>query len=102
LHAVTSSSWVLSALALVAGLLIAPIFTVLAMLVTACAPSRYATEAFTWSATCIVSGVGAGNALAGRLLEGPGAPAAFGLSAAMALAAAVVTASNGTKDREKE
>jgi MFS family permease len=89
LHAVTGSAWMLGALAFVAGALIAPAFTALAMQVTARAPSRYATEAFTWSATCIVSGIGAGNALAGRMLEGAGAPAVFALSAALGAAAAI-------------
>ena len=61
-------------LAFVAGTLIAPVFALTSMLVTSIAPPRYATEAFTWTATCIVSGVGAGQALGGRLLEGPGYP----------------------------
>jgi MFS family permease len=89
LHAVTVSPWILAGLAFVAGVLIAPTFTALAMLVTACAPSRYATEAFTWSATCIVSGIGAGNALGGQLLEGPGPSAVFAVSAALAAIAAM-------------
>ena len=60
------------------------------MLVTSIAPPRYATEAFTWTATCIVSGVGAGQALGGRLLEGPGHPTVFALAAGAALAAALL------------
>jgi len=52
-------------------------------------PSRYATEAFTWSSTCIISGVGVGNALGGRLLETSGPAATFALSAAIALVAAL-------------
>jgi len=58
------------------------------MLVSTYAPARYATEAFTWAATCIVSGIGAGNAIGGLLLEGFGAAVVFGTSAAVALLAA--------------
>jgi MFS family permease len=89
LQALTGSPWILSALAFIAGLLIAPVFTVFSTLITTNAPSRYATEAFTWSSTCIISGVGVGNALGGRLLETSGPTATFALSAAIALAAAL-------------
>jgi MFS family permease len=89
LQAITGSPWILCALAFVGGLLIAPVFTVFATLITTNAPSRYATEAFTWSSTCIISGVGAGNALGGRLLETSGPAATFALSAAIALVAAL-------------
>jgi len=57
--------------------------------VSSYAPARYATEAFTWSATCIVSGIGAGNALGGYLLERFEVPLVFGTSAAVAALAAV-------------
>ena len=43
------------------GFLIAPTLTMVTLLVSSYAPSRYATEAFTWSATCIISGIGAGK-----------------------------------------
>jgi len=56
--------------------------------VSSYAPARYATEAFTWSATCIVSGIGAGNALGGYLLERFQVSLVFGTSAAVALLAA--------------
>jgi MFS family permease len=86
-HAVTTSPWLLAALALVAGVAIAPSFTAVSMLVTTHAPARYATEAFTWSSTCIVAGIGAGNALGGKVAESQGAAGAFALSAAFAFAA---------------
>ena len=89
LQALTGSPWILIALAFIAGLLIAPVFVVFTTLVTASAPSRYATEAFTWSSTCIVSGVSVGNALGGRLLEAYDYAAVFALSALVALAAAL-------------
>ncbi|MEO5766399.1 MAG: MFS transporter [Casimicrobiaceae bacterium] len=90
LQAATASGVALGALAFVAGTLIAPVFALTAMLVTTIAPPRYATEAFTWTATCIVSGIGAGQALGGRLLEGPGYPTVFTLAAGAALAAALL------------
>ena len=90
LQAATGSALALCALAFVAGTLIAPVFALSAILVTSIAPPRYATEAFTWTATCIVSGVGAGQALGGRLLEGPGYPAVFALAAGAALAGALL------------
>ena len=92
LQALTGSPWLLAGLAFVAGTLIAPVFALSSMLVTRITPPRYATEAFTWLSTCIVSGVGAGNALGGRMLEGPGHAAVFALAAAMALAAALCAA----------
>jgi len=90
LQAATDSALALCALAFVAGTLIAPVFALSTMLVTSIAPPRYATEAFTWTATCIVSGVGVGQALGGRLLEGPGYPTVFALAAGAALAAALL------------
>jgi len=77
--------------------LIAPVFVLFTTLVTANAPSRYATEAFTWSSTCIVGGVSVGNALGGRLLEAYDYSAVFALSAAVALVAAVCAL--GTRSR---
>ncbi len=88
-HAVTSSPWLLAALALAAGLGIAPALTVVMLLISANAPSRYATEAFTWSTTFLVGGLGAGHALGGRIVEGYGARAVFAAAAAMAAAAAI-------------
>ena len=90
LQAATGSALAFCGLAFVAGTLIAPVFALSAILVTSIAPPRYATEAFTWTATCIVSGVGAGQALGGRLLEGPGYPAVFALAAGAALAGALL------------
>jgi len=88
LHAVVAHAGLLAMVAFVAGLCIAPALTIVTLLVSSHAPSRYATEAFTWSATCIVSGIGAGNAVGGYLIEHFGAAATFAASAATALAAA--------------
>ena len=83
---ITSAGW-LALVAFVAGLCIAPALTMVTMLVSSYAQARYATEAFTWSATCIVSGIGAGNALGGVLLERFDPAVVFASSAAAALLA---------------
>lgn len=88
LHAVIASTGWLALVAFLAGLFIAPALTVVTLLISSQAPARYATEAFTWSATCIVSGIGAGNALGGVLLEQFNVAVVFGASASAALLAA--------------
>lgn len=52
-----------------AGLAIAPALTAQTLLVSRIAPAKYATEAFTWSSTFIVSGLGAGMAAGGAIAE---------------------------------
>jgi predicted MFS family arabinose efflux permease len=90
-HALATSAWVLAPLAFVAGLMIAPALTALSLLVTRYAPARYATEAFTWMSTCIVSGVGAGMAVGGQLVEAVGPWGAFASAAAAGVVAALVS-----------
>lgn len=88
LHALVASPWVLVAPAIAAGLLIAPSLTAISMLVARSAPARYATEAFTWSMTSIVTGIGAGMAAGGWLLESRGPATTFALAAGSVLACA--------------
>src|SRR5262249_3316873 len=52
-----------------AGALIAPTIASQSVLVSRLAPVQYATEAFTWSSTFIVAGLGTGMALSGFLIE---------------------------------
>ena len=87
------SAWLLAPLALIAGLLIAPSLTALSLLVIRYAPGRYATEAFTWMSTCIVTGVGTGMAVGGQLVEAHGPPAAFAAAGAAGVVAAVLSLS---------
>ena len=56
-------------IAFFAGTLIAPALTAQTLLITRIAPNKYATEAFTWSATFIVSGIGIGMAAGGAVAE---------------------------------
>jgi MFS family permease len=88
LQGLIASAPLLATVAFIAGLCIAPTFTIVTLLVSSYAPTRYATEAFTWSATCIVSGIGAGNALGGVLLERYDPGVVFGASGAAALLSA--------------
>ena len=88
-QAAISSVGLLLVAAFFAGLCIAPTVTIATLLVSTYAPRRYATEAFTWSTTSIVTGIGAGNALGGLLVERHGASLVFLASAAAALVASV-------------
>jgi predicted MFS family arabinose efflux permease len=77
LHAVFMSPAAFGVLAFLAGALIAPSITAQSVLVSRLAPAKYATEAFTWSSTFIVSGLGAGMALGGVIVESTGLREAF-------------------------
>ena len=93
LQAWVSSAWLFALFAFACGLLIAPSLTALTLLVTRRAPERYATEAFTWLSTCVVTGIGAGMAAAGQLVETAGAWAAFAAAAAACFIATVLSLS---------
>jgi MFS family permease len=77
LHSTVTSPWIMAPLAMVAGLMIAPALTAQTLLISRIAPPKYATEAFTWSSTFIVSGIGIGTAAAGWMIEHQGVPSAF-------------------------
>jgi predicted MFS family arabinose efflux permease len=85
----TSLHW-MAPWAFVAGLLIAPAMTAVATIVSMRAPAKHATEAFTWSSTAIVTGIGAGMAAGGWLIERFGPPAAFVMAAASAIIAGLL------------
>jgi hypothetical protein len=89
-HLPIATPWPLVPLAFAAGALIAPAMTAVALLVANLAPARHATEAFTWSSTAIVTGVGGGMMAGGALVERFGANGAFGLAIAAVLVAAAI------------
>lgn len=89
LHVAVDGVWAMAPLAFVAGLLIAPSMTGATLLVSRHAPQAYVTEAFTWSSTAIVTGVGAGMAAGGALVERYGAKSAFVLATLGGLCAAL-------------
>lgn len=95
LHAIVPTTFLFACVAFLAGALIAPSIAAQSVLVSRLAPSRYATEAFTWSSTFIVSGIGAGMAVGGAIVEAAGVRYAFAtgatIVAAMALLALAIT-----------
>jgi MFS family permease len=80
LHYYVDAPALFALVALLAGASIAPSIACQSVLVSRLAPLHHATEAFTWSSTFIVSGLGAGMALGGWLIEtgGPKVPFAAG------------------------
>jgi len=99
LSAVVTSAGLLAFVGFVAGLCIAPAFTIATLLISSYAPARYATEAFTWSATCIVSGIGVGNAIGGAMLERFEPAPVFVASSGTILAATLVATLLRTSQR---
>jgi MFS family permease len=69
LHTASDARWFFVVIAFAAGCAIAPAITMQSLLVSRYAPPKYATEAFTWSATFIVSGIGLGTAATGWIVE---------------------------------
>lgn len=73
---------------LFAGVVMAPALIIQSMLVVKTARPEQMTEAFTWSASALLAGVGAGVAIGGALLERFASPVALAFGAAVALLAA--------------
>jgi MFS family permease len=90
LHTVVGPTALFFVVAFFAGALIAPFIAAQSVLVSRLAPSHYATEAFTWSSTAIVSGLGAGTAIGGHLVEDAGVRTPFGVGAAIVAAMSVL------------
>jgi MFS family permease len=82
--------WALAAWCLFAGVAIAPALIIQSMLVTKAARPEHATEAFTWTTSALLAGVGIGLAAGGALLERfpPGSALAAGAAVSLAAAAA--------------
>jgi len=90
LHLPIADPWLLAPVAFAAGAMIAPAMTTVSLLVSEIAPPKYATEAFTWSVTAIVTGLGAGMSIGGILVERHGPNGAFALATATALIGAAL------------
>jgi MFS family permease len=82
------SPWLFALWSLFAGVVMAPALIIQSMLVARIASAEHLTEAFTWSASALLSGVGAGVALGGALLEQFQSTAALASAAVVALVAA--------------
>lgn len=87
----SSNPWLFALLCFVAGIVMAPALTMQSMLVAKIAAPRHATEAFTWSSTSLLSGVGAGMALGGWLAERWDSSAAFTAASVAGIASAALT-----------
>jgi predicted MFS family arabinose efflux permease len=83
------SPWPFAMCSAFAGVVMAPALIIQSMLVARTARAEHVTEAFTWSASALLSGVGIGVAAGGALLEYWRSPAVLAAGAAAALAAAL-------------
>lgn len=84
--------WPFAFWSLFAGVVMAPALIIQSMLVAKSARPSEITEAFTWSASALLSGVGIGIAAGGGLLEQFRSPAVLAAGASAALVAAAAAA----------
>ena len=68
----------------------APALIMQAMLVARSSRPEHSTEAFTWSSTALLAGVGLGLTLGGALLEFAKSPSVFAAAAALSIAAGLL------------
>jgi len=80
--------WTLAAWCVIAGIAIAPALIIQSMLVTKTARPEHSTEAFTWTTSALLAGVGIGLATGGAMLERFPSSAVLAAGAGAALAAA--------------
>jgi predicted MFS family arabinose efflux permease len=85
--ALLSSSWAFGLWCLAAGVAMAPALIMQSMLVAGNSRPEHSTEAFTWSTTSLLAGVGLGLTGGGVLLEYARSPAVFAAAAVISLAA---------------
>jgi len=85
--ALLSATWPFALWCLISGIAMAPALIMQSMLVAKSARPEHATEAFTWSATGLLAGVGLGLTAGGALLEFAKSPAVFAAAAVLSLAA---------------
>ena len=88
--ALAMPEWAFTLWCVVAGIVMAPALIMQSMLVAKTVRAEYSTEAFTWSASCLLSGVGVGLGVGGGLLEFARSPAVFTTAACASLAAAAL------------
>jgi hypothetical protein len=88
--ALARAEWLFSLWCVLAGIAMAPALIMQSMLVAKTARPEHSTEAFTWSTTGLLAGVGLGLAAGGQLLEFARSPAVFAAAGALSLAAAAL------------
>jgi MFS family permease len=82
--------WAFGIWCVAAGIVMAPALIMQAMLVATITRAEHSTEAFTWSSTGLLAGVGFGLTVGGALLEYVRSPAVFATAAALSIAAGVL------------
>lgn len=82
------TTWAFATCCVFAGVVMAPALIIQSMLVAKTTRAEHVTEAFTWSASALLSGVGMGVAAGGVLLEYFRSPAVMATAAGAALLAA--------------
>ncbi len=88
--ALLSASWAFGLWCLAAGIAMAPALIMQSMLVAGSSRPEHSTEAFTWSSTGLLAGVGLGLTLGGGLLEHSKSPAVFAAAAVLSVAAGLL------------
>ena len=88
--ALLAPDWAFALWCLAAGIAMAPALIMQSMLIAKIARPEHSTEAFTWSATALLAGVGLGLIGGGLLLEQADSRAVFAAAAAISLAASAV------------
>jgi MFS family permease len=88
--ALLPSSWAFALWCLIAGIAMAPALIMQSMLVAMNSRPEHSTEAFTWSSTALLAGVGVGLTIGGALLEHAASPAVFAAAAALSIAAGLL------------
>ena len=85
--ALVPNAWFFAGFSILAGVVMAPALTMQSMLVAKTAPAECLAEAFTWSATALLAGVGLGFALGGVILEATGAATVLFIAATASVVA---------------
>ena len=88
--ALLSHPWAFGLWCLVAGIAMAPALIMQSMLVAGNSQPEHSTEAFTWSSTGLLAGVGLGLTAGGTLLEHAKSPVVFAAAAALSIAAGLL------------
>jgi predicted MFS family arabinose efflux permease len=83
------SAWSFALWCIVAGVVMAPALIIQSMLVAKSASPQHTTEAFTWSTSALLSGIGLGFVAGGALLERFSSSSVFAVAALAALLAAL-------------
>ncbi len=88
--ALLPSPWAFGLWCLAAGIAMAPALIMQSMLVAKNSRPEHSTEAFTWSTTGLLAGVGLGLAAGGALLEYAKSPAVFAAAAGLSVVAGLL------------